>query len=200
MENENYYEQLPEDYKLDYTIDANGGKTVVLMNIAAIVIWFAFIAVALLIRRIDFGEIDFGIEYLLYFFGFFVSYVAYMVLHELVHGLFYKIFTKRKLKFGFNFFVAYCGVPDIYVKKTPMIVTVLAPFVVFTLIGLPALFFVSDVRLFIALSALVGAHIGGCVGDLFVAIILIFKYRGKNIYVNDTGPKQTFYVKSAPID
>jgi len=194
-----YYEQLPEDYKLDYKIDANGGKTVVIMNVAAIVVWFAFIIVALLIRKIDFGEINFGFEYLFYLFGFFASYVLYMVLHELVHGVFYKIFTKRKLKFGFNFFVAYCGVPDIYVSKAPMLITVLAPFFVFTLIGLPILFIVKDVKLFIALSALVGAHIGGCVGDLFVAFTLIFKYRGKNVYVNDTGPTQTFYVKSEPI-
>ena len=43
--------------------------------------------------------------------------VLYMVLHELTHGLFYKIFTHEKLKFGMTLTVAYCGIPRIYTKK-----------------------------------------------------------------------------------
>ena len=40
-------------------------------------------------------------------------------------------------------------------------------------------------------------HFGGCVGDLWVAYYLLFKHRDKKILVNDTGPKQTFYIEGS---
>ena len=191
----NYYETLPEGYEEYYVIDAENKKTGVILNIIAIAIWLGFIVAALLIKRIDFGEIDFGLTYIFYLLGFFAVYFAYLILHELTHGLFYKIFTRRKLRFGFNLFVAFCGVPDIYVKKVPMIITTLAPFVIFTVIGLPLLFIIPDVKLFIVAAAVVGGHLGGCIGDLYVAFLLIFKFKGLDLLMNDTGPKQTFYLK-----
>ena len=40
-------------------------------------------------------------------------------------------------------------------------------------------------------------HVGGCVGDLWVTYYLLFKYRDKKMIVNDTGPKQTFYIEGS---
>jgi hypothetical protein len=43
-------------------------------------------------------------------------------------------------------------------------------------------------------------HFGGCAGDLYGTLILLFKYRGKSVLMNDSGPKQTFYVQSQKIE
>ena len=40
---------------------------------------------------------------------------------------------------------------------------------------------------------LFATHFGGCIGDMYCIYLLLFKLP-KNTLVNDTGPKQTFYV------
>ena len=49
--------------------------------------------------------------------------------------------------------------------------------------------------MFMLFAALFTLHVAGCVGDLWVAGVLLFRYRGREVLMNDTGPKQTFYVK-----
>jgi hypothetical protein len=38
-------------------------------------------------------------------------------------------------------------------------------------------------------------HLGGCVGDDYVTLLFLFKFKDKTTLVQDTGPKQTIYVK-----
>ena len=45
-----------------------------------------------------------------------------------------KIFTKQKLTYGFSLTYAYCGVPNIYVRKKEAIIACLAPLVIFSII------------------------------------------------------------------
>ena len=196
-----YYNDLPEDYIEDYEIDAKSAKfTVIYGIILNLLLTIGTIALCIVIKKISFNDIK---DYynlkphiiLLSLFILMVSMVAYIVLHELTHGLFYKIFTREKLTFGLTLTVAFCGVPKLYNKKWPMIITSLAPFVVFSFVfGIP-LFFINDIIAYIGFSIMLGIHLGGCIGDLYGSIIMLFKYHGKNILVNDTGPKQTFYIK-----
>ena len=196
-----YYNDLPEDYIEDYVIDAKSAKfTVIYGIILNLLLTIGTIALCIVIKKISFNDIK---DYynlkphiiLLSLLLLMVSMVAYIVLHELTHGLFYKIFTREKLTFGLTLTVAFCGVPKLYNKKWPMIITSLAPFVVFSFVfGIP-LFFINDIIAYIGFSIMLGIHLGGCIGDLYGSIIMLFKYHGKNILVNDTGPKQTFYIK-----
>ena len=196
-----YYNDLPEDYIEDYEIDAKSAKfTVIYGIILNLLLTIGTIALCIVIKKISFNDIK---DYynlkphiiLLSLFILMVSMVAYIVLHELTHGLFYKIFTREKLTFGLTLTVAFCGVPKLYNKKWPMIITSLAPFVVFSFVfGIP-LFFINDIIAYIGFSIMLGIHLGGCIGDLYGSIIMLFKYHGKDVLVNDTGPKQTFYIK-----
>ena len=125
---------------------------------------------------------------------------AYIVLHELTHGAVYKLFTREKLTFGVTLSVAFCGVPHIYVKKRAALTSVIMPFLVFGVVfGLP-LFFIKTKLLFYAVALLFTLHIAGCTGDLWVTGLLLFRYRGRDVLMNDTGPRQTFYVKKQNSD
>ena len=121
----------------------------------------------------------------------FVGMIAYIILHELTHGLVYKVMTKQKLTFGLTLSCAFCGVPNIYVTRKTALLAILAPFVVFTIIFIPLIIVLPANMINLALVIIFGIHFSGCVGDLYGTIVLI-TLKGK-ILMNDTGPKQTFY-------
>ena len=191
----NFYYEVPDNYEIVKVIDAKNVKTMLLMNFVAILIAIPLISffVKIVFRSI-FNENLVLSEIIPYYFSFLLILILYLIMHELTHGIFYKIFTHEKLTFGLTLTVAYCGVPKIYVKRIPALITTLAPFVVFSIVlGVP-LFFEIKPLIFLLISLLFSIHVSGCTGDLWVALILIFKYRGKKLLVNDTGPKQSFYV------
>ncbi len=196
-----YYNDLPEDYVEDYVIDAKSTKfTIIYGLIVNLLLVAGTIVLCLFLKGFSFNAFrEYRTNNLhIFLFGilaFVAMLLAYVILHELTHGLFYKIFTHEKLTFGLTLTVAYCGVPKLYNKKWPMFITSLAPFVVFILVfGLPIIF-IDNIVFYSAFSLLLGFHIGGCVGDLYGATILLFKYHGKDVLINDTGPKQTYYIK-----
>lgn len=195
-----YFKDIPEEYVKDYEIDAKDIKfTIIFGLILNLVLAIGTIAICLSIKKIGFGDF-FGASKtanikISGIFIFIASMFAYIIMHELTHGLFYKIFTHEKLTYGFTLTVAYCGCPKLYIKKWPMFITSLAPFVVYSILFIVPLFFINDVAIYAAVSFLLGIHIGGCIGDLYCATIMLFKYHKKDVIINDTGPKQTFYIK-----
>ncbi len=188
-----FEETLPEGYKLVKTVDAKDKKTVVIMNIAAGVVAAALVVAAFFIFD---PFADFNGEHLLVReIVLIASMLVYIVAHELTHGAAYKLLTHRKLTFGMTLSVAFCGVPDIYVYRTAALTALLAPFTVFTvLFGLLVFLVPGNFDKFLA-SLLFAVHFSGCVGDLYDAFLYIFRFRDKTTLMNDTGPKQTFYVK-----
>ena len=125
---------------------------------------------------------------------FWVALIAYIVLHELVHGAAYKLLTGQKLTFGITLTVAFCGVPEIYVYRRASLIAVLAPFVVFTVLGvvLLAVFPGAWTRFFLLIF--LGLHIGGCSGDLYNTWLYLTRFKDSRTLTRDTGPVQTFYV------
>lgn len=86
--------------------------------------------------------------------------------------------------------------PDIYVYRTPALIALLAPFVVFTIaFGVP-LFFLTNEWDKVYCSALLALHVGGCCGDLYDTFLYLFKFKSSDTLMRDTGPKQTFYIKN----
>ena len=194
-----FYKELPDGYVEDYVIDAvKSKKTAVLLNVIGLILTVLSGAAIYLFRfGFRFPEIEqfktvWGSE--LFLLLFLVSMITYLILHELVHGIVYKLLTREKLTFGISWSCAFCGVPHIYVTKKCALLSILAPFMVFSIIFVPLCFIFNNYvsLLFILLFAI---HFGGCVGDLYGTLIMLFKYKGKTIFMNDTGPKQSFFVK-----
>lgn len=197
----NYEAELPQNYKLVKTIDAKNSKIGIALNLVALAVVVACIVGAYFIVGVPFDElIDFDYHHGLYgiirILVFLAVMIVYVILHELVHGAAYKALTKQKLTFGMTLTVAFCGVPHIYVYRKTALISVLAPFVVFLPVFLVLCFVLPNPLEKILAATMLGMHVGGCSGDLWVAGLLTFKYRDKTTLMNDTGPKQTFYVLS----
>lgn len=191
----NYEAELPQNYKLVKTIDAKDGKVGIILNLVALLIMAIAVAVAWIVTEFDVSDItEQGFASLIPLLIVLVIMIVYVILHELVHGMAYKALTKQKLTFGLTLTVAFCGVPNIYVYRKTALISVLAPFVVFLPIFTVVPFFLDGAYYKLLASFLWGIHVGGCCGDLWVAGLLLFKLRDKTVLMNDTGPKQTFYV------
>ena len=188
-----YYLELPENYKLDKTIDMKKMSTNIFLNVLNIL--FVIISLLILIP-LKFKEIkiDNLIELSIVMFIALIGFIIYIVLHELTHGLFYKIFTKQKLTFGVSLTYAYCGVPNIYVRKKEAIIACLSPLVIFSIIFLTLIFILPPNYINLSIIILFSFHFGGCSGDIFLSLILLIKY-DKDTYIKDTGPTQYIYKK-----
>ena len=196
-----YFEpELPSGYRVAKVIDAKDKRTLVMLNVVAVVLALLVLAVsyAFLAPTYGWGEKDafardlatFGEARML---DLFVVLVCYMVAHELLHGLVYKVLTGHKLTFGFTLTVAFCGVPDIYTYRRCTLASLLAPFLVFNLVfGVP-LAFVGPLDA-ILFSLLLAAHVSGCSGDLYDVGLLFLRYTNPRTLVNDDGPSQRIYV------
>lgn len=118
--------------------------------------------------------------------------VAYVICHELIHGLFFKIFVpKCKLNFGVSFKYAYCGSNAYYTKKTYVVIG-LAPVVVFFVVFLLLnLLLVKD--WFWPIYGLQIFNLAGASGDFFVTAKLLSDKR--EFLLLDNGFSIDFFVK-----
>ena len=188
-----YYLELPENYELDKTIDMKKMSTNIFLNVLNIL--FVIISLLILIP-LKFKEIkiDNLIELSIVMFIALIGFIIYIVLHELTHGIFYKIFTKQKLTFGVSLTYAYCGVPNIYVRKKEAIIACLSPLIIFSIIFLTLIFILPPNYINLSIIILFSFHFGGCSGDIYLSLILLTKY-DKDTYIKDTGPTQYIYKK-----
>lgn len=186
-----FEKDLPENYRLVKTVDAKSTKVSLLLTLGSLVLTAALVVLAyVLIRPKNFAEEYSFLRNIL----FCVTMFAYIVLHELVHGIAYKLLTKQKLTFGLTLTVAYCGVPDIYVYRRTALIALLAPFVVFDIAFLlPAFLLPNQWDAFYA-AVIFAFHFGGCVGDLYDTFLYLFRFRDPQTLMRDTGPAQSFYL------
>lgn len=184
--------ELPEYYAEIFTVDAKDKKTVIKMNIAATVISLLLLLIPLLWMGIPRLNIAHPIVFPLIMLG---SILVYMVLHELVHGIAYKILTHEKLTFGLTLSVAYCGVPHIYVYRKTALISLLAPFTVFGIIFLLGMIILWGTAAGFLCGILFAVHVGGCAGDLYDTWLYFTRFKDPATLMRDTGPKQTFYIQ-----
>ena len=196
MKRKNHELVLPDGYREIYRINALSKRTGLILNLIALGINAIVVLVALIPYFLGLKEFVFEPEtYLSTTLIFLGAMLLYIVLHELTHGAAYKILTGEKLTYGFSWSCAFCGVPGIYVYRGASLIAVLAPFVVFTLLFIPltvAMYFVNSIA-YIAAAILLGMHLGGCAGDLYMALLFLFKFKDNKTLVRDTGPEQFFY-------
>ncbi len=194
----NYETELPEGYAECMVIDAKNLKLGIILNVVALIPFI--IVIAIILAFCDLGSIfepfTRGFLGCFYMLCFIIVMLLYIVLHELVHGVAYKLMTGQKLTFGMTLTVAYCGVPDIYVYRKAALIALLAPFVVFTVIfGLLTLF-LPTAFLKVLAGFLLAIHLGGCSGDLYDTLLYLTRFKSSSTLMRDTGPKQTFYQKN----
>lgn len=186
---------LPEGYREIYSVNLQKNKKfAVVLNVLALVI-----AVAMIIPMNSFVPIAslFSMEsgltnYLIRFFVFIASMIAYMCLHELIHGITMKAFGTKKVKYGFTGLYAFAGSEDYYDKKS-YITIALAPVVVF-LVVFAVMNVLVSLEWFWVVYFLQVLNVSGAAGDLFVTVK--FSKMPKDILVQDSGVGMTVYSAS----
>jgi hypothetical protein len=185
---------LPEGYSEEFGIDLQKNKKLMLLvnGIAiAIMLPMAFLG-ALAVPFASFFDSD-EIWYmpLLKASVLMLGYIAYIVLHELVHGIFMKHFSGVKPKYGFTLMYAYAG-SEAYFNKKSYIIIALAPVVIWGAV-LGVLCAVLPQSWFWVVYLIQIGNISGAAGDFYVT----FKFLKlpKDILVNDTGVAMTVYTK-----
>lgn len=117
--------------------------------------------------------------------------IAYMILHEIVHGFFFRKFSGQKAKYGFTGLYAFAKSDAFYNKKEFLIIA-LSPIVIlgsFCLI----LNIVLGATYFWYVFAIQIVNISGAAGDLYVALVLI--KMPDEILISDEGVSMTIYGK-----
>ena len=131
----------------------------------------------------SYNKLPFGYDLLL-----FPAIIGALILHELVHGFFFLVFTGTIPVFGFTKMMAYAGAPDWYIKKNYYLIITLSPLAVITSAGLLFLTFIpSEFSSLVFLPMVINA--AGCIGDIWCAVILINK--PKETYITDSGITST---------
>lgn len=197
----NYTTTLPEDYVLVKHVDAKKDKKLIaiytiLSFVPIVVILPILCVVAYFVNGyniLDNADVQLRIVALFVTIGVFVLYI---ILHELTHGITYKAYTGQKLTFGLTLTVAFCGVPNIFVRKKASLAALVMPFAVFSVIFIAltiGLWFISPLYGILA-GVLFAIHFGGCVGDLHWTLLYLTKFKRCNTLMRDTGPQQWLYI------
>ena len=199
MKQQNFERELPQGYRQVFYLNAKSVKVGVILNLVAIAVLavIMMIAVVALALLADEYKLDTDpVRALIALWVFLLAMIAYIVLHELVHGIAYKSLTGEKLTFGLSWSCAFCGVPKVYTYRKTALIALVSPLIVFSVVLIAltvALYFVSPIY-YLMSAFLFGLHLGGCCGDIYVTLLFLFKFKDKRTLMRDTGPEQFFYV------
>lgn len=188
----NAVEVLPDGYKEIYTIDLQKNKKMALtVNALAIVIAAVLLVPMFFVVPIT-GLFSMGNgfgNYLLKMCIFLVSMVAYLILHELVHGVAMKMCGTKKVKYGFTGMYAFAGSEDYYDKRSYFFIA-LAPVVLWGIV-LAMLTPIVSAGWFWVVYMIQVINLSGAAGDLFVTVK--FMRFPKDILVKDYGVGMMVY-------
>ena len=186
---------LPENYNKYYSVDLQKNKKIaVIINLLAFVIAIIMVVAGIFINPImSFLDTTNGyLPLLARLLCIALGSIAYIILHELIHGIAMKICGTKKIKFGFTGLYAFAGSNDYYDKKAYIFIA-LAP-VVFWGIILGVLNFLVSEPWFWVVYIIQIFNISGAVGDYFVTIKFI--NFPKDILIKDDGVSMTVYSTS----
>ena len=182
------YVNLPDDYREILQIDLQKDKRLALIvnGIALLIIIVMAIIGHFFVPITELLDGTNGINWS----AIFVGMIVYMILHELIHGIAMKAYSKQKPFYGFTGMYAYAGSNSYFNKKSYLVIA-LAPIVVWGIVLLILNLIFREwfwVIYFIQI-----ANISGAAGDLYVAER--FSKLPKDILVKDIGVNMTVYSK-----
>jgi hypothetical protein len=115
---------------------------------------------------------------------FVITILLVFLIHELIHGMFFYLFTGEKPVFGYKIIYAYAGAPNWYIKKNYFHIVSISPFILITAAGFITFIFIPE-NYSSVVFLLVTAHAAACMGDIWVSLKLLKK--PKETYINDSG-------------
>jgi hypothetical protein len=164
---------LPETYSLAWAVDMKKDTRLNWILQLVGMVWF-IIAGWVLWKIVSFFRPDFVPQTqfemsLTLLGGILLVILITLILHELIHGLFFWLFTRERPEFGLGPGYAYAAAPDWYFPKGKYLIIGLSPLMVLTVLGLAVISFVPAAWIGILFLAIV-FNAGGAVGDLYICI------------------------------
>ena len=183
--------ELPEGYQEIKRVNLQKDKKLaILVNVAALVIAMAMGAVGNLIvpLRID-TSVEGLARLLISMLAVLVGMIAYLVLHELVHGVCIKKYSGKKAKYGFTGLYAFAG-SDAYFNKRQYVVIALTPVILFGVVFLLLNIFLP-LKWFWYVYALQIINLSGAAGDAYITNLM--RKMPKDVLTNDVGIEMIIY-------
>ena len=186
----------PENAVLVYSLNLAKNKAAIwAMNGASLPLLFLFgwifLAYLLWIRpeiaAAAFSGRGIDVLYLVALIGIFI---ALIVVHELIHGAFFWLFTHSRPVFGLRGWYAFAAAPGWFLSRPQYLVTTLAPFVLLSLLGMLLMAVLPAMAAAIVLIMTV-FNATSSVGDLWIAIRLVG--RRVPVIAEDLGDGVNFY-------
>jgi len=178
---------LPDHFRLAWNLDIKHNTRLnVILQIAGLG-WLLLSGwlLSLLIQFIRPEAITVGFKIdILTMLGIMVILVATILLHELVHGLFFWIFSHHKPEFGLGLGYAFAAMPDWFFPKWQYMFVGLSPLALITATGLLFCIFIPANWLPTLLFGMV-INIGGAIGDIYVCWRIAIDE--KDVCIRDTG-------------
>lgn len=128
--------------------------------------------------------------------GMFVLVIFMLLAHELIHGLFFWMFTRSKPVFALRSLYAYAAAPDWFIPARQYWIVGLAPLVLIDVLGL-LLIFAASPGWALVLAFGVALNTAGSVGDLYIVARLLRLSSGS--LVKDAGDRISFYEPVAAV-
>ncbi|MBQ0009572.1 MAG: DUF3267 domain-containing protein [Ruminococcus sp.] len=188
---------LPESYRKVCDIDlAKNKKTFLKVNGISFLIAAVLIVLGVLLGEpiSAFHDTENGIKAYLIRVGALVGgLIAYIFLHELVHGIFMRAYSGVRPHYGFKLAYAYAG-SDAYFARAPYLIITLAPVVIWGVV-LGILSAVASPAWFWVFWFLEIMNLSGAAGGLYVTVFMM--KMPSDILVRDTGTAMSVYSAEA---
>lgn len=179
---------LPVGYRECLRVDLQKDKKMaILVNVLALIICAVMTIIGCYITPIS----NFFNGNMSYFVWFLLGMFVYIVLHELVHGVFMRAFSKERPHYGFTGLYAYAG-SNVYFDRIHYIIIALSPVVIWGVV-FAVLCAVTEGGWFWVFYMLEIANISGAAGDFYVT--WRFSKLPKGILIQDSGISMTVYTK-----
>ena len=181
--------RLPEGYREVRRVDLmRNRKEAVLVNLLALIITGVMIVLGFVICP-SFAEFEIGIHTIVGIILMTIGIVVYMILHEVIHGVFMKAFSGIRPRYGFTGLYAYAGSDALFCRRQ-YIVIAFAPVVILGL-ALAVLTVAFYETAFWYLYIIQIVNISGAAGDLYVGTLIA---RATNdVMVRDAGTDMSLY-------
>lgn len=183
---------LPENYSKIFDIDLKENKKMAaIVNVGAVAIAVVMVLVAMRFHSIGmlFEMSDGFGAYIARFVTVMLGSLAYIIIHELVHGFFMKRFSGIKPKYGYTFVYAYAG-SEAYFNKRDYIIIALSPIVILGIVIAIINALVPETWFWVIYFIQI-CNISGAAGDLYVTAKLL--KQPADILVNDSGVAMQVY-------
>jgi hypothetical protein len=171
---------LPDGYIQTHEINlAKNKRLAILLNIVGFIIFvLSFVLLGLFVRRVrtDLSTITFtmrgDLSALLQLLGLFLLVALIMVVHELIHGLFFWVFTRSKPAYALRRSYAYAAAPDWFIPFRQYWIIGLAPLVLIDAIGI-LLILLAPTGWILPILLLVALNTAGSIGDMLITLRLL---------------------------